>query len=73
MKNVHTEHCCVKHGCKYGEDDYCPVVQKQQKQSYTCESCSFEGIVTLKELFAENQQNELNPVETVFFDTNMKG
>ena len=26
--DVHTEHCCVLHGCKYGYglgDDYCPI------------------------------------------------
>ena len=38
---VHTEHCCVLHGCKYGEDDFCPVVLKQRRQSYLCESCNF--------------------------------
>jgi hypothetical protein len=38
MKNVHTEHCCVIHGCKYGEED-CPVATGKQKQSYLCENC----------------------------------
>ncbi len=37
-KNVHTEHCCVLHGCKYG-DDNCPIWLGWQKQSYCCESC----------------------------------
>ena len=23
--SVHSRHCCVEHGCKYGEED-CPVV-----------------------------------------------
>ena len=23
---VHSTHCCVQHGCKYGEDEYCPVL-----------------------------------------------
>lgn len=36
LKDVHTEHCCVNCGCKYGEDEYCPVVNKTKKQSYTC-------------------------------------
>ena len=40
-KNVHTEHCCVVHGCKYGDFD-CPVWLGQQKQSFACESCFFE-------------------------------
>ncbi len=38
-KCVHTEHCCVEHGCKYGHDD-CPVVSGLKNQSYPCESCA---------------------------------
>ena len=37
-KDVHTEHCCVFHGCKYGDDD-CPVILETKSQSYHCESC----------------------------------
>ena len=32
---VHETHCCVLHGCKYGDDD-CPVVNKLTKQKYIC-------------------------------------
>ena len=32
--NVHTEHCCAKNGCKYGEEDSCPVWLGYVKQSY---------------------------------------
>jgi hypothetical protein len=35
---VHTEHCCVDHGCKYGNDE-CPVETGAKPQSYFCESC----------------------------------
>jgi len=35
---VHTEHCCVDHGCKYG-DEGCPVETGQKPQSYFCENC----------------------------------
>jgi hypothetical protein len=35
-KDVHTEHCCAHCGCKYGEDDVCPVVQGYKKQSFPC-------------------------------------
>ena len=35
---VHTEHCCIIHGCKYG-DESCPVTTKSKKQSYPCEFC----------------------------------
>lgn len=32
-KDVHTEHCCAIHGCKYG-DTYCPVWLGRKKQSF---------------------------------------
>ncbi len=35
---VHASHCCVWHGCKYGNED-CPVVLLQVEQEYPCESC----------------------------------
>jgi hypothetical protein len=37
-KDVHTEHCCKVHGCKYG-DETCSVVTGLKKQSYPCENC----------------------------------
>ena len=41
-EGVHKTHCCVKHGCKYNEDD-CPVVNDRIKQTYNCPECkSFE-------------------------------
>lgn len=41
---VHESHCCVLHGCKYGDDD-CPVANRQTKQDYPCETCGmFDGI-----------------------------
>ena len=46
---VHTSHCCVVHGCKYGEKE-CPVVQKQAKQEYLCEYCSEDGFDTLEDV-----------------------
>lgn len=35
---VHGTHCCVKHGCKYGEDD-CPVELGKVIQEHPCEEC----------------------------------
>jgi hypothetical protein len=35
---VHTEHCCARHGCKYGDLD-CTVTLLRAPQSYPCESC----------------------------------
>lgn len=39
MKDVHTEHCCSIHGCKYGDED-CSVTTGYKKQSSSCELCS---------------------------------
>lgn len=36
---VHIGHCCVYHGCKYGDDEQCPVESKKAVQKYPCESC----------------------------------
>ena len=39
---VHSTHCCVKHGCKYGYLD-CPVEMKLVTQEFPCESCDWES------------------------------
>lgn len=52
-KDVHTEHCCVRHSCKYGEDDfYCTVKTGKKRQSFVCEDCEEESILNLKTLRA---------------------
>lgn len=33
---VHETHCCRKHGCKYFENEDCPVVLGLIKQAYPC-------------------------------------
>ena len=35
---VHQTHCCIIHGCKYGQKD-CPVTNAEVKQTYLCEDC----------------------------------
>ena len=35
---THVGHCCLIHGCKYGDDD-CPVANKKILQEYLCEEC----------------------------------
>ena len=40
-KDVHTEHCCIKHGCKYSIPN-CSVVTGKKKQSFPCEICDLE-------------------------------
>jgi hypothetical protein len=37
---THVSHCCLQHGCKYGEDISCPVTNGTHKQEYPCEECS---------------------------------
>lgn len=46
---VHRTHCCIRHGCKYGDKD-CPVVSGEIKQEYLCEWCGEEEINSLEEL-----------------------
>lgn len=38
---VHQTHCCVKHGCKYGDAD-CPVETGECVQDFACEYCGLE-------------------------------
>ena len=42
-KDVHTEHCCMLHGCKYGNED-CPVALRTKRQSYPCERCQANDV-----------------------------
>jgi len=35
---VHEAHCCLDHGCKYG-DSNCPVITGLTKQLFLCEQC----------------------------------
>lgn len=41
MTDVHTEHCCSRHGCKYGDND-CTVVNRREPQSFPYEECDDE-------------------------------
>ena len=41
-KDVHTEHCCKKHGCKYS-DPACTVAYGDKVQSFPCEDCDEES------------------------------
>ena len=46
---VHASHCCVLHGCKYGDED-CPVVSGEIKQEYICEDCGDDRIKSVEEV-----------------------
>lgn len=38
--DIHTNHCCKnRHGCKYGEDDFCSVVQGHADGKFECDLC----------------------------------
>lgn len=40
--DVHTEHCCARHGCKYDRDKECTVATGLRPQSHMCEDCTWE-------------------------------
>jgi hypothetical protein len=44
---VHKQHCCVVHGCKYG-DEFCPVVEGKIKQNHPCMDCEEDGMTTME-------------------------
>lgn len=37
--SVHGGHCCVRHGCKYGDDGDCAVMSGTECQEFPCELC----------------------------------
>ena len=41
MKDVHTEHCCLIHGCKYCSEE-CTVISGEKEQSFKCEECDYQ-------------------------------
>lgn len=47
--DVHRTHCCVFHGCKYGDED-CPVETRLVKQAYTCEQCEDDGFESVDDV-----------------------
>ena len=57
---VHRTHCCVLHGCKYGDED-CPVWNKKIKQDYPCEECGWVD----EERKARRKNTEMIAVEIV--------
>lgn len=57
---THIAHCCLQHGCKYG-DNNCPVFTKKAIQSHPCRDC---GLAQSSELYGE--ANEIG-----FYDSDM--
>lgn len=51
---VHRTHCCIMHGCKYG-DENCPVTDGEIRQEFPCEECDREHIKSVDDLLAMHQ------------------
>lgn len=70
---VHQSHCCVYHGCKYGDED-CPVAIGEIVQDHGCEYCPTyfdpkitHSVVLTKEQFVPIKEGK----QTYFiFDSN---
>ena len=60
--DVHTSHCCILHGCKYGDTD-CTVTNATHKQEYLCESCVDDYIFQNK---LYNDKETWNKISTRF-------
>lgn len=59
MKDSHTEHCCIVHGCKYGEETIgCTVYDGFHIQSFPCELC-FDEDPTITAIILEKTFNNL--------------
>jgi hypothetical protein len=58
---VHVRHCCVLHGCKYGDLD-CPVELKTHRQEFPCETCGSKYWGKINRVF----NNELNEFDKWF-------
>ena len=62
----HQTHCCVVHGCKYGDGDDCPVENGSVLQDYLCESCGWNGVNVKKiekVFIKENRKLKLNRIK----------
>lgn len=74
-KDVHTEHCCQIHGCKYvswwADKSKCTVKSLEKPQSFPCEFCATEygdedeyaKAWELNEMFNRGQRCVLNMLE----------
>lgn len=63
---VHVTHCCVHHGCKYGDDD-CPVYLGDERQEFPCEECSYVDRTDMRPLFDVSPLVDLARAEKVAY------
>jgi hypothetical protein len=61
---IHYEHCCIEHGCKYG-DNNCPIWVGKQRQARPCQDCSTTDIFSHPIIppIEELQERNLNDVD----------
>jgi hypothetical protein len=74
VKDVHTEHCCSRHGCKY-YDFACTVKNGEKRESFMCEECEWElshGRLELAyemdALFEAGSRRTLREIREIFDD-----
>jgi len=41
IRDGHSSHCCIRHGCKY-DNENCSVVLGILEQEYPCEACELD-------------------------------
>lgn len=61
---THAAHCCILHGCNYGQDD-CPVNSGSVLQKYLCEECEDDGIESVEELLLRIRREEVGTLQKV--------
>ena len=61
--SVHSRHCCILHGCKYGDED-CPVLTKKEKQEITCEDCDMDGIYNVEQAKLHKEAQTIRVIST---------
>lgn len=74
VKDVHLTHCCVVHGCKYGEED-CPVETGVAMQVFPCTFCPTDDEDVWDRLFVTREVKRALTVSdnTVELDTDVLG
>ena len=63
ITDVHTRHCCILHGCKYGDTD-CTVTTGKAIQEFTCEECKDDGIYTVERIIFEKKSTIIKIMST---------
>jgi hypothetical protein len=62
---VHARHCCILHGCNYGDSD-CPVITEEVVQEYLCEFCDDDEVESVEEAKAIHLESDAFYRENAF-------